>query len=155
MAKIGMNLVMQIIGLDKAQSKLEKAKKEIQNTKPLFDKAVIILEQSHAKTFRMGGRPKWKVSARASRQGGQTLIDTNRLQQTLSATSPSSIREYKKDELKFGTKILYAPAHQFGYPAQGIPMRPFLGVYNEDIKRLEKVFEQDIEARLKVVNSVG
>jgi len=150
-----LNIGLKIIGLDKAGMKLEQAKREVENTKPLFDKAIIILEKSHAKTFRQGGRPKWIKSQRASREGGQTLQDTNKLMQSVSGTAPSSIREYGKNELKFGTRIVYGAAHQFGLPAKGIPKRPFLGVYDEDIKMLEKVFEEDLEGRLKVVASNG
>jgi len=147
---------MSIGGLDKAKRQMSELKAEAKKTKPLFDKAIIILEQSQMKTFRMEGRPRWKKSKRASEQGGQTLQDIGRLRQSVTASSsPSAIREFSGQTLKFGTKLIYAASHQYGYPPKNIPKRPFLGVYAEDIKKLEQVFEQDLTSRFRMVVTRG
>lgn len=153
MAGQGLRIGIKILGMNKAKTKLAAAKREAKKTKPLYDKAIIILEQSHAKTFRMDGRPSWKVSKRAAAVSGQTLQKTGRLRQSVTGRSRSAIREFKGQTLAFGTKLLYGRSHQFGFKPRNIPKRPFLGVYREDIKKMEKVFGQDIEGRLKVVTS--
>ena len=149
-------LSMKIFGLDKAKRQLVEAKEEVKKVKPLFDKAVIILEQSHMKTFKQQGRPSWKPSKRAKEQGGKTLQDSGRLMQSVTASaSPAAIREYAGQTLRFGTKLIYAPSHQYGFPPRNIPKRPFLGVYSEDIKKMEQVFEQDLTNRLRLVAASG
>ncbi|MHA1136512.1 MAG: phage virion morphogenesis protein [Candidatus Thorarchaeota archaeon] len=133
--------------MKKAEQALKIAKKEVQKTPPLWDKAVIILEKSQTKTFRLQGRPKWKKTAR----GGKVLQLSNRMMQSVTASShPAAVRKYGKRTLVFGTKIIYAPSHQFGFPKRGIPERKFLAVYDEDIKMMEKVFAEDIEHRVEV-----
>ena len=153
MAGQGLHIGIKIIGLTKGKTQLQAAKREAEKTKPLYDKAIIILEQSHAKTFRMQGRPRWKKSQRASEQQGKTLQHKGLLRQTVTANTRASIREFKGKTLAFGTKIIYGRSHQFGFPPRNIPKRPFLGVYNEDIKKMEKVFGEDLNARFKVVTS--
>lgn len=153
--QMGLKVGLEIIGLEKAKLQLAMAKAEAKKTKPLFDKAIIILEQSHMKTFKMQGRPGWKPSKRAGKQSGMTLQDTGRLRNSVTAKSSGAIREYNEKELHFGTNLIYAPSHQFGFPARNIPKRPFLGVYAEDIKKMEQVFGDDITQRLRVVTSVG
>lgn len=99
-----------------------------------------------------GGAP-WAPSARAQAEGGQTLVDTGRLRQ--SVTYLASARE-----VEVGTNVIYAAIHQFGgtiraKTARGlaftlpwlagpdddgrrvvrsvtIPLRPFLGLDAED-----------------------
>lgn len=143
---------MKVLGLDKAQARMQMAKQIVSDTKPLMNKAIIILEQSHMKTFKLEGRPAWKKSKRALAQSGKTLQDTGKLRGSVTAkSSPNAIREVDGNKLVFGTNLIYAPSHQFGYSKRGIPKRPFLGVYDEDIKKLEEVFKDDIEGRLQVV----
>jgi len=144
-----LNVRMVVRGGEKAVRQLTMAKKEVQKTKPLWDKAVIILEMSHTKTFRDQGRPKWDDTER----GGKILQEFNTLMQTVTARHQDSIREYGKTTLKFGTKLPYGPTHQFGFLPRNIKKRRFLGVYDEDIKKMEEVFEKDIEHRLEVVTS--
>lgn len=153
MAGQGIRIGIKILGMGKADLKLQALKREAEKTKPLYNKAIIILEQSEAKTFRKEGRPRWKVSERAAAVNGQTLQKTGRLRQSVTGRSRHSIREFKGKTLAFGTKLIYGPAHQFGYPPHGLPKRPFLGVYDEDIKKMEQVFGKDLEGRFKVVAS--
>lgn len=145
-----LNLQMVVKGSEKAMQQLQASKKEVQNNKPLWDKAVIIMEMSETKTFRLQGRPKW---AKLKHREGKILQKTNRMMQSVTAKSSDSIREYGKTTLKFGTKIIYGPSHQFGYPPRNIPKRRFLAVYDEDIKKMKEVFADDINQRLEVVTS--
>lgn len=148
-SEAGINLTMKVFGLTEAGLKAEQAKRIVAETKPLMNKAIIILEQSQLKTFRMEGRPTWKKSGRAKAQNGKTLRDTTRLQNSVSATSSEgAVRKIDRNKLTFGTKIIYAPTHQYGMRSLGIPKRPFLGVFDEDIKMMEQVFKDDIEIRL-------
>lgn len=158
MAGQGLRVGMKIVGGAAAQRKLMLAKKEAEKTKPLMDKAIIILEMSHMKTFRMQGRPRWKQSQRVSEGGGKTLQSTHGtspglLMKTVTARTSKSIREHRGKTLKFGTKLIYGPTHQYGYPKRNIPERRFLGVYNEDIKKMEEVFGKDLSGRFRVVAS--
>lgn len=58
--------------------------------------------------FAEGGRPtKWPVSARAKRDSGQTLVDTNRLQSSITYA-------VGKDSLTIGTNLIYGRVHQLG-----------------------------------------
>lgn len=149
-------ILIQILGLAKAKIAMVLAKREFESPKSLMDKATIILEQSSAKTFKMGGRPTWIPSERAKVQSGQTLMDTGRLRMSVTASSsPHAIRERKGNQLVFGTNIIYAPSHQFGYSERGIPKRPFLAIYDEDRKKLEEVFKDDLDKRFKVVTALG
>ena len=151
----GLSAGIKVIGKAAAQRKLMKAKKEAGRTKPLYNKAIIILEMSQAKTFRMQGRPRWTKSMRAKDQGGKTLQDTNKLMQSVTAKTSDSIRLLRGKALVFGTKVIYGPSHQFGYKKRKIPKRRFLGVYPEDIKKMEGVFSTDIENRIRVVVASG
>ena len=88
-----------------------------------------IVRNSVLKNFMEGGRPKWRPSKRAM-QGGKTLVDTARLQNSITAKAFS-------DRAEVGTNVIYAAIHQFGGKAgRGhkvtIPARPFLMVQPED-----------------------
>ena len=147
---VGMKLNIKVLGLKNVLAAIEKAKEESKKVGPLYDKAIIILEQSTAKTFRMQGRPRWEPSQRAKRVHGKTLQMTNRLFQTVTARTGESIREISGNQLRFGTKIVYGPSHQFGDPEKNIPKRPFLGIYDEDRRRLEEVLWKDLDKRIGV-----
>lgn len=147
---VGMRLNIKVLGLKNVLAAIEKAKKESKKTGPLYDKAIIILEQSTAKTFRMQGRPRWEPSKRALEVHGKTLQQSNRMFMSVTARTGESVREISGNQLKFGTRILYAPSHQFGDPSKNIPKRPFLGIYAEDTRKLEKVLWKDLDKRISV-----
>lgn len=155
MAEQGLHIGIKILGLNKAKRKLQAAKREVRKTRPLFDKAIIVLEQIHTKTFRIQGRPRWKPSKRAEAQGGMTLQDTGRLRGSVTGHSRHAIREVRGNKLIFGTNLLYAPSHQYGYPPRNIPKRAFLGVYPDDVGRLTKIMTEDLDERITVVTTVG
>lgn len=106
----------------------------------------------------------WKPSARARRQGGQTLSDTGRLRRSITArVTPRG--------LQVGTNVAYAAPHQFGaeipartirarfaqalafpgrggrtifrksvrHPGSTIPARPFLGLSAEDERDIRRI----------------
>tara|TARA_B100000686_G_scaffold348019_1_gene438073 strand:+ start:19 stop:498 length:480 start_codon:yes stop_codon:yes gene_type:complete len=89
---------------------------------------------------------KWKPSARARENGGQTLRDRNHLFQSLT-------HDYSADHAEWGTNIIYAAIHQFGGIIKAksanalqffvgnrfatvkqvvMPARPFLGIDSKD-----------------------
>ena len=57
-----------------------------------------------------------------------------------------------RTELKYGTSMKKAPYLHYGYPASRAskggpkknPPRPFLGIYDEDEKKIEQVLKGDI-----------
>lgn len=63
-----------------------------------------ILRTSSVKNFEAGGRPPWKPSKRA----GQTLVDTARLRNSITAKA-------FPDRAEAGTNVKYAGVHQFGF----------------------------------------
>ena len=123
----------------------------------LFDEIGARLVTRAQIRFEKGVEPsgrRWPVSGRAERQGGQTLVDTARLK--------NSIDHRADDEgLEVGTNVAYAASHQFGakipartirprtrealffpgaahpvrkvdHPGATIPARPFLGLEPND-----------------------
>ena len=72
------------------------------------------LENSVRRNFREGGRPeRWTPSKRADRdagygnKSGQTLVDTARLMNSIVGVGD-------RDEVRVGTNVAYAAAHNFG-----------------------------------------
>lgn len=69
-----------------------------------------VLENSVRQNFEEGGRPnKWQESKRAREQGGQTLRDTDRLYNSITAAFDAA-----NNQVRVGTNVVYAPAHHFG-----------------------------------------
>jgi phage gpG-like protein len=114
-----------------------------------------LVRSSVIRNFQEGGRPeRWPKSARARKEGGQTLVDTARMRNSI------NVRVYLR-HVEVGTNVAYAAAHQFGaeirprtivprrkkalywpgaahpvrvvnHPGARIPARPFLMVQDED-----------------------
>jgi phage virion morphogenesis protein len=127
---------------------------------PIMQEIAGIMHDAVEENFEQGGRPKWRPSQRAIREGGQTLKDTGRL--------VSSIREQydsRSAAVGVGGDIPYAKIHQFGgrtppttilprrkqalfwpgarhpvkkvrHPGSRIPARPFLTLTDEDKKEI-------------------
>lgn len=73
------------------------------------------------RNFEGEGRPgKWTKSARAQREGGQTLSDTGRLRNSF--TSKVSARK-----VTVGTNVKYAAIHHFGGKTRAHVIRPKKG----------------------------
>jgi len=67
------------------------------------------LQFSVQENFARGGRPlPWKPSKRAIAQGGQTLVDSRRLESSITSRTSA-------DRVEIGTNVLYGPIHQFGF----------------------------------------
>jgi phage gpG-like protein len=68
-----------------------------------------IVRTSIAENFLAGGRPTaWKPSIRSSMSGGNTLIDTKILMNSL------TVKPIDNDTVAVGTTVDYAAIHQFG-----------------------------------------
>ncbi len=86
----------------------------------------------------------WKKSARAKKQGGQTLTDTGRLRASITGN-------VRSDGIEIGTNVVYAAIHQFGGEAGPrkrrvtLPARPYLGVDDEDRRMILRVVQRAIE----------
>lgn len=128
----------------------------------MLEEIGILAERSVKQNFKAGGRPeKWKPSARARAQGGQTLVDTNNLQRSIT-------HQISGGEVAIGTNVLYAPVHHFGtvirakgakslrfeIPGVGwrtaksvtIPARPFLLLQAQDYKRINSIIRKHVES---------
>ena len=87
----------------------------------------------------------WKPSRRAEAQGGQTLVDSSRLRDSVTFRAAA-------DGVEVGTNVVYAAIHQFGSPAdgsrpRGIPARPYLGVDDGDRDAIRGIVLDAIERR--------
>lgn len=128
--------------------------KRLSDLTPLMRQIAGIMQDAVEENFAQEGRPKWKPSGRAMRDGGVTLQDTGRL--AASITSRFTARS-----ASVGTNVAYAAIHQFGgrtgphvirpkhkkalfwsgakhpvksvnHPGSTIPARPFLSLTDED-----------------------
>ena len=101
----------------------------------------LVLLRSIAKNFRAGGRPvRWKRSARARREGGQTLVDTARLKKSITMKVAGKI-------LTVGTNVISAAIHQLGGRIdQNVTVRSHWRI-------MRKAFGRAIPARKVLVRS--
>ncbi|MFQ5585468.1 MAG: phage virion morphogenesis protein [Thermodesulfobacteriota bacterium] len=76
-----------------------------------------ILHRSIRRNFKVGGRPKWKPSARVKAAGGVTLTDTGRLKNSMTV-------EARRDRVSVGTNVVYARIHQFGGKTKARTIKP-------------------------------
>lgn len=89
----------------------------------------------------------WKPSRRAAAQGGQTLVDTSRLRDSITFRASG-------DGVEVGTNAVYAAIHQFGSASdgskpRGIPARPFLGLDDADRDAIREIVLDAIERRAR------
>jgi phage virion morphogenesis protein len=110
---------------------------------------------------------KWPKSHRAETDQGQTLTDTARLKNSISARAQA-------DGVEVGTNLIYAGVHQgddgkdvkitakrskfLRFRAGGswamkksvtIPARPFIGISQDDLKEIQEILNDRIEEALK------
>lgn len=126
---------------------LRKMEYRSRNLQPVMADIGEYMKRSIQKNFDAGGRPnKWKPSIRAVEEGGQTLVDTARLKNSMTY-------QPGRDSVKIGTNVIYAAIQQFGGTIKAktkkylqfrvgnqwvkkesvkIPSRPFLLVQEED-----------------------
>lgn len=80
----------------------------LSNPRPALKECGMVLLRSVSKNFKSGGRPgKWKKSIRAKESGGQTLVDTARLKNSITM-------QVEGKKLTVGTNVVYAAIHDFG-----------------------------------------
>ncbi len=92
----------------KGMAGISKTAARMENMQPALKDCGLVLIRSIAKNFKAGGRPvKWKKSARAKRSGGQTLVKTSRLKNSITMEATGS-------RLTVGTNVKYARIHQMG-----------------------------------------
>lgn len=98
------------------------------------------LEASTKLRFRTSDDPQgqeWIPSKRVIRQGkGRTLVETGRLQKSISYSSDSF-------EVNIGTDVEYAAKHQEGL--DGLPKREFLGISQKDEQEIERIVQKHVE----------
>ena len=89
----------------------------------------------------------WLPSRRARETGGQTLVDTARLRNSITHRASA-------DGVEVGTNVVYAAIHQFGSRRdgsrpRGIPARPYLGIDDGDRDAIRRVVERSVAAELR------
>lgn len=81
---------------------------------------------------------RWIPSERALRTGGQTLVDTARLRNSITAESDAA-------HAAWGTNVVYAAVHQYGNVivrgrrGGGNPARPFVGINSADRAEIREI----------------
>lgn len=143
------SFTVQVVGKEKIQRAIMNLKRKGENPRKTLEKLVIVIQQSTDKNFRVGGRPKWPMSRRATEQHGKTLLDENFLR--ASVTTRAIVKVGRK-EIVYGTKEKKAPYLHFGFPSNRggrggprvNPKRPFLGIYKEDEKKIERILKDDM-----------
>lgn len=84
----------------------------------------------------------WTPSRRATAQGGQTLVDSARLRDSITHRADA-------DEVEVGTNVVYGAIHQLGSAddgsaPRGIPARPFLGIDDGDRREIQRIVERSV-----------
>lgn len=76
----------------------------------------------------------WKPSRRAAETGGQTLVDTAALRNSIAFRASA-------DGVEVGpaAAVPYAHVHQLGSPRKNIDARPFLGLDDDDFDMIREV----------------
>jgi phage gpG-like protein len=166
-----MRMSYEIKGAEELRRTLDKAGKGLEDFKKPLERCGIIMYQSISQNFASGGRPSWAGHAPLTtklRGGGQILVDRGQLRSSVTSKGGAGSK-YKltKSQLTIGSNLkargsgkLLAEIHQFGQGAgvhkvfgkpskRGMPARPFLMIQDEDIPKLEKVFEQYIDEVMK------
>lgn len=89
---------------------IERMSKLPENPEGMYREIGVYLGSEILKTFKQGGRPvAWPVSARARKQGGQTMLNTGRL------AKEESTPQISADGITFGSILPYAAIHHFGF----------------------------------------
>lgn len=99
-----------IKGLLETQAVLNDLLDRVEDLSPLMAQLGAYGEESTRHRFESQKGPDgkaWEKSARAKAQGGQTLVDSGRLRDSITWRAD-------KDSAEWGTNLVYAGAHQFG-----------------------------------------
>lgn len=91
-----------------AKAALKQAARRLARPEKALKECGLVLLRSIARNFKAGGRPvRWHPSGRALREGGQALVDTARLKNSMAMRVLGRI-------LRVGTNVKYARIHQLG-----------------------------------------
>lgn len=120
------------LNMDKAMRGLDVAMQKAQRSQEFMDSVGETLVSSTHQHFtdQEGPDGPWKPSQRAEREGGQTLVDSARLKNSITyEASPQMV--------VIGVNAVYARIHQLGGQAgRGhkvtIPARPYIYITDED-----------------------
>jgi len=139
------------ITLDDTETRaaLDAIRRKMADLSPVWDEIGSALVSATQRRFETGVGPdgrEWKKSARAEAEGGQTLVDGNRLRTSLTYTTDH-------DGATVGSNLIYAGVHQHGGIVKAksggklkfkiggkwvavsrvdIPARPYLGLDADD-----------------------
>jgi phage virion morphogenesis protein len=150
----GAGIRVELAGKDATLASLRAAAAQADDPRGLWDNVGAALTLSTQMRFERGEAPDgsvWPASIRATLQGGQTLIDSARLMQSITWNADAR-------GVEVGTNVLHAAIHQFGGTIRPvtkkalrfrigdrwvmasevtIPARPFLGLDRDDEVELE------------------
>lgn len=79
-----------------------------------------------------------KPATRALKRHSKILTEESRLRDSFAYQAAGN-------ELDFGTNVIYAAVHQFGFDDRGIPARPFVGLDDEDEAEIVAVLGDYLE----------
>jgi len=86
---------------------------------------------------------------KGNKYGNSILRDTGRLFQSVTpAKNDNHVYRLDNSKVEIGTNVIYANVHQFGNPKLNIPARPFLGISEDDEKKINGVFVSWANERL-------
>jgi phage gpG-like protein len=106
------------------------------------------MERSIGLRFR---KAEWKplspvtIKRHPHRAGGKPLNDSGRLKQSVTSRA---IKRVNKRKLQYGTNLVYAGVHNFGWHNKGrgaIPARPFLYFDSKDERTIKRIFEDYVK----------
>jgi phage virion morphogenesis protein len=143
-----LTLQVSVNGEKKVVDGLQNIAGKARDLRPAFKVARLLIMESTQRNFMEGGRPeRWEPLSKATlkRRGpsARTLRDTGMLMASIGFPSRDGISVMQPLELRVGTNVPYAAAHQDG--ATGgkshtvvVPARPFMLLLPEDEKNIVK-----------------
>lgn len=144
----------------KLDARLMKMAAALGNAGPMLEQIGMAGERAVKLNFKHGGRPnKWKTSARARKQSGQTLMDTANLRDSVS-------HEVQGRTVLIGSNVKYGPIHHYGgiivaknakflkfktpggfasVKSVAIPARPWLVLLPSTYKQFNQIIRDHVE----------
>jgi len=141
------------VQLGRALSRFENA---VVNLQPFFTQTATFLETSVGKQFSsQGGRtggwaplsPSYAAWKAVNFPGAPLMVATGALRASLSGRSSDSIREVRRDQLKWGTRVGYAGVHQRG--SGNMPQRRVVDLVNDDRRDIMKSLHRRVISEIK------
>ena len=136
---------LKIEGLDRLESDLVSISRRVRDMRPLLDEIGEQVVSQAQLNFILGKGPDGQawIPSRRALEGGQTLIDTSRLRESIGHDATAT-------EVEIGTNVRYAAIHQLGGPAgrghrTTLPARPFLPTRVDQIDDLDEIMDSFLE----------